>query len=179
MKFAKVAAFLPLLSLLLVMPAQATMVKRMNLDEMAQAAGRIFRGTVVEADKGSISVGGRQIPTITYQIRIAEQLKGSFPAPSGGTTILTIRSINVKAIEMPKLAVGQEYLLLTTTPSSAGLSTVVGLSQGAFRVYGDGNAQLAVNELNNRGLAPGVRGPARYNDLVERIRSSLRKGERK
>jgi hypothetical protein len=180
MKHAKIAFLLPLLSLLLSLPSQATMVRRMNLDEMAQAAGLIFRGTVVELDKGSITVGGRQIPTITYQVRIAEKLKGSFPAATGGTTMLTIRSVNVKAIELPKLAVGQEYLLLTTTPSSVGLSTIVGLSQGVFRVYENGSTELAVNALNNRGLAPGVKGPAPYGDLVERIRSSLsKKGARK
>ena len=176
MKRAKVVAWLPLLSLLIALPLQATMIKRMDLEEMAQAAGLIFRGTVIEIDKGSVTVGGREIPTINYQIRVAEKLKGSFPAAPGGETILTIRSVNVKALELPRLAVGEEYLLLTTTPSALGLSTAVGLSQGVFRISGDGNNQLAVNALNNEGLAAEMKGPARYGDLVERIRSSLRKG---
>lgn len=179
MKLAKIAALLPLLCLLFALPVHATMVKRMALEEMAQAAGLIFRGTVVEVDKGSITARGRKIPTITYQIRVAEQLKGSFPAASGGATIVTIRSVNMKAIELPQLAVGEEYLLLTTTPSVVGLSTIVGLGQGVFRVYGDANNELAVNALNNRGLAPKMQGPLRYDDLVGRIRSSIRKGDRK
>ena len=92
-------------------------------------------GTVIEVDKGSITAGGREIPTITYQLRVSEQLKGQFPAASGGTTTVTIRSVNLKVIELPKLAVGEEYLLLTTTPSAAGLSTIVGLPW-RLRIYG-------------------------------------------
>src|SRR5262245_49574962 len=98
MKHAKVVALLPLLCLLAALPAEATMVRRMNLEEMAQKAGLIFRGTVVEIEKGSITVGGRQIPTIEYQIRVAEKLKGSFAASADGSTILTMRSVNLKAI---------------------------------------------------------------------------------
>ena len=179
MKHAPVVSSLSLLCLLFASPGETTTIKRMDLAEMAQKAGFIFRGTVVEVDKGSITTSGHKIPIITYQIRVAEQLKGRFPAASGGATMLTIRSVNMKVIELPQLIVGQEYLLLTTTPSSIGLSTVVGLGQGVFRLYGDGNTQLAVNGLSNQGLAPGVRGPVPYDDLVERILSSMRKGERK
>jgi len=172
-------ALLPLACLLFATSVQATMVKRMDLNEMAQAAGLIFRGTVVDVAKGSISHSGRKIPTITYQVRVTEQLKGSFPAASGGSVTVTIKSVDSHAIELPKLAVGQDYLLLTTTPSSAGLSTVVGLGQGVFRVYGEPNSELAVNQLNNTGLAAGLRGPATYNSLADRIRSAVRKGEQK
>ena len=172
-------ALLPLACLLFASSVQATMVKRMDLNEMAQAAGLIFRGTVVDVAKGSVTHSGRKIPTVTYRIRVTEQLKGSFPAASGGNVMVSIKSVDLHAIELPKLAVGQDYLLLTTTPSSKGLSTVVGLGQGAFRVYGEPNAELAVNALNNTGLAAGLRGPAPYGNLADRIRSTVRKGEQK
>ena len=172
----RIAACAPLLCVLFALPAQATMVKKMDLAEMAQAAGFIFRGTVVDTTKGSLSAASGKIPTITYQIRVSEQLKGSFPAASGGEVIVSITSVDHKNIEVPRLVVGQDYLMLTTSPSSAGLSTFVGLGQGLFRVYGGAGSELAVNTLNNTGLAAGLRGPAGYQDLADRIRSIVRKG---
>jgi hypothetical protein len=90
---------------------------------------------------------------------------------------------------MPDLAVGQTYLVMTTRPSSIGLSTTVGLGQGCFRISQVGKEELAVNEVNNNGLfrdmpgpsAPGLRslarsaaapasGPLSYADLAGRIR---------
>ena len=64
-------ALLPLICVLIAATAQATMVKRMDLEQMAESAGLIFRGTVVKASKGSIQTGGRSIPIVTYQIRVA------------------------------------------------------------------------------------------------------------
>ena len=179
MNFKRSSAFVAFACALLAFSTHATMVKRMALDELVQAAGLIFRGTVVNIAKDSITTSGRKIPTITYEIRVSERFKGDFPAASGGDVIVSIRSVDLKAIELPRLADGEEYLLMTTKPSSAGLSTVVGLGQGVFRVYGSPNAELAVNALDNRGLAAGMGGPARYDDLTERIRSALRKGEQK
>ncbi len=172
-------ASIPLVCVLFATSVQATTAKRMDLAELAQTAGLIFRGTVIEADKGSKNAGSRKIPTVTYQIRVTETLKGSFPAATGKELIVSMQSVDIKAIELPKLSVGQEYLLMTTTPGASGLSTVVGLGQGAFRVYGEANSELAVNELNNAGLARGLSGPARYDDLAERIRTIVRKGEQK
>ncbi len=170
------AALLPLLCLIFAPSSQATMARKMDLNQLAAAAGLIFRGTVVDASKGSITASGRKIPTITYQIKVTEQLKGSFPAPTGKETVITIQSVDVHAIELPKLAVGQDYLLMTTRPSAAGLSTAVGLGQGVFRVYGESSSELAVNESNNVGLASGLRGPAPYRELTDRIRAIVRKG---
>lgn len=175
MKLARFAASLPLCILLFASPAEATLVKRMDLKEMAHAAGLIFRGTVVDVSTGSIPAGSHRIPIVIYRIRVAEQLKGSYPA--GDKPVIEIRSIDIKAIDLPKLAVGEEYLLLMTRPSSAGLSTVVGTEQGVFRIQGEAQQKLAVNGLNNRGLAAGLRGPARYDDLAGRIRSILGEGE--
>ena len=175
----RLSAFLAFACALFALATHATMVKRMALDELVQAAGLIFRGTVVDIARGSITTSGREIPTITYEIRVSERFKGDFPAASGGDLIVSIRSVDLKVIELPRLEDGEEYLLMTTKPSSAGLSTVVGLGQGVFRVYGSPNVELAVNALDNRRLAAGLGGPARYDDLTNRIRSALRKGEQK
>lgn len=171
-------AFASLLCILLAAPAHATMVRKMDLAQLADAAGLIFRGTVVEAGKGTVSAGGGTIPTITYRIKVTEQLKGTFPAPSRGELFISITSVNHKAIEIPQLAVGQDYLLLTTRPSSKGLSTFVGLGQGMFKVYGAPNAEMAVNTVNNVGLASGLRGPAPYTNLADRIRTIVQQGSK-
>ena len=169
----RVATFLPLVCVLFAVPTEATMVKKMDLVEMCQVAGRIFRGTVVDIEKGTVSAGGGDVPTITYRIKVAEEFKGSFPAPTNGELVLSITSVDLHVIDMPRLAVGEDYLLLTTTPSSVGLSTMVGLGQGTFKVYGEANAELAVNALNNVGLINGVRGPMPYRDLANHIRLAL------
>lgn len=172
----RIAAFVLLWCVLFAAPAQATTVEKMDLAQMCDVAGRIFRGTVVDTKKGTVSAGGGDVPVISYRVRIIEQLKGTFPTPSDGELILTITSVNLKAIEVPRLTVGQDYLLLTTTPSSVGLSTMVGLGQGTFKIYGEDDTELAVNALNNAGLANGLRGPTPYQDLAERIRTILRRG---
>lgn len=169
----RLAALVPVICVLFVVAAEASMVRKMDLAEMCDAAGRIFRGAVVDIDKGTVAAGGGDIPSITYRIRITEQFKGSFPEDADGNVELTLTMVNIRAIEMPRLSIGQDYLLLTTAPSAAGLSSVVGLGQGTFHVYGDSNNELAVNEINNAGLTSGARGPVPYQELAKRIRDAL------
>ncbi len=163
----------PLVFVLFSVPGQGTMVKKMNLAEMCEVAGRIFRGTVVDIEKGTVSAGGGDVPTITYQIAVTERFKGSFPAPSNDELILSITIADLRVVDVPRLAVGQKYLLLTTTPSAVGLSTMVGLAQGTFRIYGAARSEMTVNGLNNAGLIDGLRGPIPYQDMANRIRSAL------
>ena len=96
---------------------------------------------------------------------------------------------------MPELAIGQTYLVFTTQPSAIGLSAIVGLGQGAFRIEQVGKDEVAVNEVNNSGLfrdmtapsAPAARslaapphppvsrrsGPISYDELARQIRTVL------
>jgi hypothetical protein len=143
--------------------AQAAMVQRFDLEELSELADRIFRGTVVDMSKGTVAAGGGELPTITYVLEVHEPLKGAFPASAGdGAPRVSITSLDLPIVDLP---------LLTTAPSSVGLSTMVGLGQGTFRVYGEPGAELAVNALDNAGLATGLRGPAPYAALAERIRA--------
>lgn len=169
----------------------ATTVAPMNLSDLAGRAGRIFRGTVVAVEPGSVTAGGGEIPTVTYRLRVTEPLKGAFG--EGGTRGLTelqmvgrvktgpgrsgLRQVSLLG-DVPALEVGREYLLFTTRPSAVGLSTTVGLGQGAFRIVGEGDRATATNAFGNAGLlgrmAPGARAsvatPLRYADLADRIR---------
>jgi len=51
-------------------------VIQMNLREMVQRAGKIFRGTVVAFVPGTIKVGGGELPIVTYRIKVDENFEG-------------------------------------------------------------------------------------------------------
>jgi hypothetical protein len=190
--------------LLAVPPLHAATVMQLNLREMVQRADRIYRGTVLSVNSETVAIGGGQLPVVTYRLRIDEVFRGEFPTVKGiriaelrmigklGTAHSgSLRSVNVLP-RMPALGVGQTYLLFTTRASAIGLSTTVGLGQGAFRIAGVGKAETAANEVDNNGLfrdmpgfAPtpsppsvtGTRarqgGPLRYADLASRIHALL------
>lgn len=172
MQSSRVTPFLTLVWLLFLLPAEASMVRKMDLAEMSRAAGVILRGVVVDIDKTTVTAGGGNIPAITYHVEVSEQLKGSVPVSAEGLRY-SFTTVDLSAVDTPRLTVGQDYLLLLTAPSGAGLSTMVGLGQGAFKVYGAGNTEMAVNSVNNLGLATGLKGPVPYETLAARIRAAL------
>lgn len=178
-----------LVGLFAAMCASATMVRQMNLDELAGHADKIFRGTVVRTETGKISAGGGELTTTKYVIRVSETLKGNTQAGGGkignvvevvmlGDPKQTITSGNAERYDVfrpPALRVGSEYLLFTTAPSSLGLSMTVGLGQGAFQ-FVQGNHVL--NDAKNAGLFRDMdslglpqRGPIPYSALSQRIRN--------
>ena len=82
--------------------------------------------------------------------------------------------------DVPRLERGREYLLMTTAPSTIGLSTTVGLGQGCFFIRSVGKEEMAVNAFNNSGLFDGMEepegytgGPIAYGQLVDQIRALL------
>jgi len=168
----------------------ATTVLRMNLEDLCRGAGRIFRGTVLEVEEGTIAVGGGILPTRTFQVRVDEGLKGDF-ATEKEVPVVEFRTIGktqprrsgrvqwLRTLpEPPALAAGSTYLLFVTAPGALGLSTTVGLGQGCFHVTGDAEREEAVNELDNVGLASPTRlvdvaprGPIPYARLAEEVRA--------
>lgn len=153
-------------------PLAATQVMQLNLEQMVDRSDRIFRGTVLDAREGTMAVGGGELPVVTYRIRVDEAIKGTFEEVKGvqiaevrmlGTLKKTaggsgpVRSVS-SVPDLPRLAVGQDYLLLTTPRSSIGLSTTVGLGQGLFRVDGKPGQETAVNLNQNLGLFRGMGG---------------------
>jgi hypothetical protein len=151
------------------MQAQAATVQQLNLEEMVDRAGRIFRGTVLDVREGTVQAGGAELPTVTYRIRVDEAFKGTYQDVKGMQiaeikmlgklkTNQTANTRSLPLIDLPKLQVGQDYLLLTTQPSAIGLSTPVGLGQGTFRVTGKPGQELAVNLNQNLGLLKDMEG---------------------
>jgi hypothetical protein len=187
-----ILALLPMTSL------SASTVSQFNLADMARRAQKIYVGTVRSASEGTLAVGGGQLGVVTYRLSVDEDLLGSTPIVKG-ERVAEIRMLgkqkvvtagNLRSVspvpDMPVLMVGQSYLVFTTAPSGIGLSTTVGLGQGCFRLFGKGDGQMAVNEVNNAGLfrdmqppaataaasrsaAPPAAGPIRYVDLRAQI----------
>ena len=168
----RLAAVLPLLCLSFVLPGEASMVRKMDLSEMCDAAGQILRAVVVDVEKTTITAGGGQIPAIRYHLDVSEQFKGALPFAADGRRY-SFTAVDIAAVETPRLAMDQEYVLFLTPPSTAGLSTMVGLGQGTFKIYGAGNVEMAVNAVDNLGLLNGIKGPVPYRTLAARIRAAL------
>jgi hypothetical protein len=176
----------------------AASVEHLTLTEIVDRADRIVRGTVIAADEGRIAAGGGLLPVVVYRIQVAEVVKGSINgnvleirllSPGKGATARSREASLFR--DLPEFRVGQEYLLALTRPSAIGLSTTVGLGQGAFELRGAAGREEAVNQWNNLGLltdslavagAPAARpaaraarpdGPLPYTRLLNEIRARL------
>ena len=121
----------------------ASTVLQFNLAEMSRRAQKIYVGTVRSASEGTLAVGGGQLAVVTYVLTVDEDLLGE-TAMVKGERVAEIRMLgrqkvvqvgNLQSVspvpDMPVLTLGQPYLVFTTQPSGVGLSTTVGLGQGA------------------------------------------------
>src|SRR5688572_636723 len=162
--FAKALAVSVAAGMLAASPLNATILKQMNLEELAGNAHAIFTGTVIGVEKGNMNLGGGTLPTVSYRVAVDTSFRGTFSDKEGqriadiqmvfspGTTPVA-GAVHFSTLpKMPDIKLGERYLFFTTRPSSAGLSTTVGLGQGCFRVSGEPGHELAVNEYENLGL---------------------------
>lgn len=108
--------------------AQATTLQQLSLDDMIGKSTTIVRGTV-QLTGGAVH--GRYIYT-HYSVHVVEQWKGApatqidFAVPGG-----TANGLHQSIAGSPALVSGQEYVLYLWT-SRAGVTQVIGLSQGLF-----------------------------------------------
>lgn len=167
----------------------ASYVQQFNLGQMTNNADKIFRGTVVRVESGSLKVGGGELPTVKYVIRVSEMLKGelaaSGPKKNNMLEVTMFGSLKTPApkngiqhfggFKAPALKTGKEYLLFTTAPSTFGLSMTVGVEQGLFRfvegskVISDAKNAGLFRNMDSQGLVE--RSPITYSDLAQRIRN--------
>ena len=191
-KILRTSALIALATGLLVSPSLATTLMHLNVGAMSERADRIFRGTVLEVSEGETEVGGGVLPTTTYTIEVDESFKGEFSTVKGVrlVEIRMVGKIAPKTVgqathmsvfrDMPRMTLGESYLLFSTSPSAVGLSTTVGLGQGCFHLSSLENKLMAVNGFDNVGLFSGmdvgdvpVRGPVSYDRLTDVIRAGL------
>jgi len=168
--------------------ADATTVKHFDLSGMTTSAARVFRGTVTDVRPGTVKVGGGEIATTIYRIRITETFKGEFAThkdvtyaevemlggiknrPDAGR----LRHFSIFR-DMPELKRGKDYLLFLTAESSIALSSPVGLAQGLFEINTEVPGQPTANLVNNAGLLAGrSAGPMPYTDIASRVRALIR-----
>ncbi len=164
---------------------EATTVKHFDLDGMTASAARVFRGTVTDIRPGTVLVGGAQLATTTYRLRVVETFKGAFPTTKGKITYAEVTMIgSIKGDvdrggarhvsifrDVPRLERGRDYLLFLTAESRVALSSPVGLAQGCFDIDTSSPGQLTLNRAGNAGLIPGVKGALPYDDLARRVRA--------
>ncbi len=168
--------------------AQATMMLKMDLNDLTDRAATIFRGTVLSVEQSAIEAGGGQIPAITYRFKVDELYKGEATIVKGDDAIIQVRMLgSVKPAkadengriklsawnEVPKFNEGGDYLVFASQASAIGLSAPIGLGQGAFKVYAADGTDMAVNEFNNAGLGLNGDGPVEYTVIDAKIRSLL------
>jgi hypothetical protein len=165
--------------------AEATTVKHFDLDGMTSSAARVFRGTVTDVRPGTVMVGGGQLPTTTYRIRVVEVFKGDFATTKDNIAYADVTMIgSIKGDvdrggarhfsmfrDVPRLERGRDYLLFLTAESRVALSSPVGLAQGCFDIDTAAPAQMTLNRAGNAGLIPGVKGALPYDDLARRVRA--------
>lgn len=180
------ALALALLAVLAVaVPASAGTVLQMDLDSLVERSGHVYRATVLAVEPGTVTAGGGELPTIVYRLRVDDELKGTFDADGKEAVVVELTVLgNLKDAgapsgvarlahlpQTPRLERHAQYVLFTTPTSAIGLSTTVGLGQGAFKIYdGPDHEELAVNELGNLGL---FSGPVTYTTLADAVRARV------
>ncbi len=166
--FSKVALFVIGLSLAGV--AQAATVRTVNLVEMVELAGRVFRGRCVSAQQVVHESLG--LPVMEYTFMVEDGIKGV----ADGQTIKFRQAL--LGADIPLYRPGQELMLFLHPESKIGLTSPVGMGQGMFRVSKSGPGDVTVlNALGNRNLAYNLsaqqlQSPGLSAGQMERLRNS-------
>ena len=130
--------FTCLLCFMSVLPARATSVLPLYLDQIIDAAAIAFHGSCINNRVERDTQTGLIVTYTTFQVR--DVLKGRVaPAHTikqiGGRLPGAAGSIEVRQIEgVPQFEVGESYVVFLYGVSSAGFSSPVGLGQGKFDV---------------------------------------------
>ena len=115
------------------LPVHATVLQQLSLDDMIQKSTGIVRAKVA----GSYAAFQGQDIYTHYQLQVLEGLKGpsaqqiDVVVPGGSA-----RGLRQAVAGAPTLTVGGEYVVFLWT-SRSGMTQVIGLSQGLFRVAQD------------------------------------------
>ncbi len=175
------STLLAIASLLVCLPAGATVVEALELEQLSQASELVVRGTALESSAEWVA-GRRQIRTVT-RVQVSDRLKGDPQArevevhtPGG-----TVGDITQKVSGSPQLEPGDEVVLfLKRRPGPRRLFQVVGMGQGRFSVVREAGRELVVREPARLSLLypdgsvrPSARfGPVPLRQFVERVQKA-------
>ncbi|MDI6795595.1 MAG: hypothetical protein QMD09_01555 [Desulfatibacillaceae bacterium] len=153
------------------LPAHASQVQIMDMEEMTRSAGLIFAGRCIGFEKVDSQKEGFSAIKTTFAVETG--LKGA----EAGQEISFCESFfpgapDAKKGGQPPYRPGSSYLLFLHPISDSGLTSSVGMGQGVFLITDmpDGSPG-AVNGLNNSNLdwAPLYQGPIPLDALFDRI----------
>ncbi len=151
-------ALIALAACLLTAPALAqrgAMTVPRNLDQLADRASDIVRGTVVEA-RVEKHPELTSLNTVVVTLRLKDTLKGD---ARGSYTFRQYLWDARDAYDAAGYRKGQDLLLLMIAPSRLGRSSPAGMGQGRFRILRDSaGREMAVNAAGNARLFDGLGG---------------------
>jgi hypothetical protein len=130
-------------------------VRPVNLEEMVVKANRVFQGTCEKSEHKYLA--STRVPVIEYTFLVDSAIKGVAP----GERVI-FRQVHWQdarrsgSPDVPEYQVGQQVLLFLKKDSEAGLTSPVGLRQGAFLVEGKGASAVVMNLDGNRNLTVGM-----------------------
>ena len=124
-----------LLGLAFAIPAQATSVLPLYLDEIVDQSAVVFQGVCMENRSARDPATGMIVTYTTFQV--VDKLKGAVGATHtikqiGGE--LPGERVGFKIQSVPTFAVGESYVVFLAGVSQAGFSSPIGLGQGRFTV---------------------------------------------
>ena len=182
----------------------ATKLVHRNLQELSSISKRVFIGRCVYVIESYNPGGG--FPAYTeYTFEVSESIKGNV-----GSVIIFRQyglrgprqvSENIAYVGripgMPIYQEGQEYMIFLIGDSILGLTSPVGLFQGAFRVIEENGSKMVINGFNNvglfkdlsaeemelglsselsqqeKGLMAVKKGPLHYNDFISLVKKMV------
>ena len=129
--------------------AEASRVRQLNLQEMAQRAQRVFQGRCVGVRVEHDSVLGLDVTIAEFEV--ARAAKGV--AERQATVRMLGGRQGASIPGRPEFALGDEVVLFLYGESRYGLTSPVGMGQGAFKVITDKQGRkVALNGSDNRTL---------------------------
>ena len=141
-------------ALTLAVPAHATSVLPLYLDEVVDQATTAFQGTVTDSHSARDPVSHAIVTYTTF--RVSDVLKGFVPPTY---TIKQIggavpgEKVQFRVMGVPKFTVGQEYVVFMAGVSAQGFSSPIGLAQGRYAVRQDAKGKHVGNGSDFRDSA--------------------------
>lgn len=138
------ALFVPMLFLVITLPAQAAVVAPLTLDDLLERSDRVVRGVVLSSDAVLDEARGR-IRTF-HRVAVRETLKGE---AADEVVVMTLggetRDLGQIVPGAAHLPAGQDLVLCLRAAKDG--FVVTGMAQGVFRVETDSGSDVLVRDL--------------------------------
>jgi len=142
--------------------ARASIVRLLNIEDLAGRADRIFAGRCVDVRESYDPALGQHVTYTTFEVSRAVKggVRGRITIRSlGGADADPSRPDPIASV--PRFRVGEDVVLFLYPDSRNGLTSPVGFGQGKFRIVKDKlGREIALNATGNRTLFRGLSGGA-------------------